>query len=73
MEIPVRSTSETPVRQVSDGHYVWTVYEHTPAYDRRSGSTLVFDCPEVVRRVRAFPSDWFALSDAELVALSANR
>lgn len=70
MERSARSEHGSPIRRVSDGRQLWTVYEHTPDYDRRSGPTLVFDSPEVVRRVRTFPPDWHRLPDHELLALS---
>jgi hypothetical protein len=49
----------------------WTVYERTWGdYDRRSATKLVFESDGVVRIVRSFPTEWFTLSDDELVALS---
>ena len=39
-------------------------------YDRRSGYSLIFSSELAVRRVRDYPSDWFALSDSDLAALS---
>lgn len=73
MDTPA-GTGHTPnVRTVYDGIHVWTVYEHTPHYDRRGTPTLVFDSPEVVRRVRCFPANWFALPDEDLAALARNR
>ena len=52
----------------------WTVYERTwGEYDRRSATKLVFESDGVVRVVRSFPSEWYALSDDELVALSWHR
>jgi hypothetical protein len=39
-------------------------------YDRRTGSSLIFASELAVRRVRDYPSDWFALSDSDLAALS---
>lgn len=49
----------------------WSVREVTvPDYDRRGGTNLIFENPEVMRRVRAFPPNWRELSDAELYSLS---
>ncbi len=73
MDTPA-GTGQTPhMRTVFDGTHVWTVYEHTPRYDRRGSPTLVFDSPEVVRRVRSFPVDGYALPDEELAALAGTR
>ena len=45
----------------------WIVREEPlPSYDRRSGTCLIFERSDVVRRVRNFPAHWFDLSDAEL-------
>lgn len=51
----------------------WSVFEHTPEYDRRSMPTLVFMSELIVRRVRSFPTDWLELSDGELFAVSWQR
>jgi hypothetical protein len=49
----------------------WRVFEQAfSAYDRRSGTSLIFANDAAVRRVRTFPADWMLLSDAELVTLS---
>jgi hypothetical protein len=49
----------------------WTIYERTwGEYDRRSATKLVFESDGVVRIVRGFPAEWYALTDEELVALS---
>jgi hypothetical protein len=49
----------------------WEVSEASlPAYDRRSGSCLIFESRDVIRRVRNFPSNWFELSERELRDLS---
>ncbi len=48
----------------------WLVYEHATAFDRRSAAALVFECDEVMRRVREFPPDWREWSDARLYELS---
>jgi hypothetical protein len=49
----------------------WRVFEQAfSAYDRRSGTSLIFANDAAVRRVRTFPADWMHLSDAELAVLS---
>jgi len=49
----------------------WRVYELPPApFDRRGSSSLVFESEGAVRRVRNFPTNWRALNDNELFALS---
>jgi hypothetical protein len=49
----------------------WLVSERPfSEYDRRHGSSLIFSSELAVRRVRNYPSDWFALSDRDLAALS---
>jgi hypothetical protein len=49
---------------------LWWVYEFAPSFDRRRGPVLVFESDSIVRTVRIFPSDWRALSDEELLAVS---
>ena len=68
-------TSDTPVRILTDlDGRTWTVRELAPGrLDRRSGSTLVFDTDEIMRRIRVYPENWFDLSDADLYALSLGR
>jgi hypothetical protein len=52
----------------------WLVYELPPReLDRRSGSSLVFESQDVMRRVRDYPSNWRSLSDEELAAISWSR
>ena len=49
----------------------WLVREAPlPAFDRRTGLCLVFERPEVVRRIRVFPARWLELTDAELYLVS---
>lgn len=49
----------------------WRVYElSAPSYDRRQGSVLIFDSDVCVRRIRAFPADWHALTDRDLEKLA---
>ena len=67
-----RSNDRTRIRSFTDdlGH-TWLVREQPfSEYDRRSGFSLIFSSELAVRRVRDYPKDWFALSDAELAALS---
>jgi hypothetical protein len=63
--------AQRTARQVIVAGAVWLVYE-LPAmpFDRRSTPSLVFESDNAVRRVRDFPSDWRALTDEELFALS---
>lgn len=54
----------------ADGN-AWTVSEQPfSAYDRRQGRSLIFESDLAVRRVRNYPDDWIALSDAALLRLS---
>ena len=49
----------------------WMVREvPLPVFDRRSGSCLIFERAEVVRRVRNFPPNWTELSEKELALVS---
>lgn len=49
----------------------WQVSERPFSdYDRRRGLSLIFASDSAVRRVREYPDNWHALSDAELAALS---
>jgi hypothetical protein len=49
----------------------WRVFEQPFAdYDRRRGMSLIFASEGAVRRVRDYPANWSAISDAELTALS---
>jgi hypothetical protein len=65
-------SSESPVRYIVDGdHRHWTVREiASNQYDRRDSRDLVFISRDIVRRVRNYPSEWYALDDAALYALS---
>jgi hypothetical protein len=50
---------------------LWRVSEQSVSeYDRRRGSSLIFENEIAVRRVRSYPEDWAELSDAELTKLS---
>jgi hypothetical protein len=49
----------------------WRVFEQPFSdYDRRSGMSLIFASEGAVRRVRNYPTNWSALSDADLMVLS---
>lgn len=72
-----RKSPERPV--VGDRRRTFTAHDGTfwdvrevknPDYDRRAGSSLIFESLGAVRRVRNFPDDWATLADAELDALS---
>lgn len=57
-----------PVRWYYDGNRMkWRVSERPDAHGTTS---LIFDSPMVVRRVRRFPPDWHSLSAEELEAVS---
>lgn len=57
----------------AEGYY-WRVHEiPAPRFDRRGGNHLIFECVEIIRRVRDFPPNWMELSDAELYALCDRR
>ena len=66
------STEQTRVRSfIDDLGQTWLVSERPfSEYDRRTGSSLIFASELAVRRVRDYPDDWFALSDADLASLS---
>ena len=52
----------------------WEVREiANPDYDRRSGSSLIFESAGAVRRVRNFPENWVELPESALADLSHNR
>ena len=50
----------------------WRVHEvPAPEFDRRRGGThLLFYADVVMRRVRAFPPNWYDMADEELYALT---
>lgn len=64
--------SARPTRSFSDDEgNVWRVSELPfSEYDRRSGSSLIFENEIAVRRVRIYPDDWASLTDEELAKLS---
>jgi len=51
------------------GRTLWAA----PVFDRRGGSHLIFECLEIVRRVRDYPENWMELGDADLYALCDRR
>ncbi|HXT17170.1 MAG TPA: hypothetical protein VN706_16150 [Gemmatimonadaceae bacterium] len=54
-----------------DGN-IWKVFERGPgSLHPDLGSSLIFDSGSVVRRIYAYPNNWFDLSDADLLALCA--
>jgi hypothetical protein len=61
-----------PTRTYTDDiGMTWRVFEQPFSdYDRRTGFSLIFASELAVRRVRAYPRDWFTLSDAALEQLS---
>jgi len=66
------SVGQPRIRRFTDDlGQTWLVSERPfSEYDRRSGCSLIFASELAVRRVRDYPSDWFALSDSDLAALS---
>jgi hypothetical protein len=61
-------------RLVADGPVVWRVYElPAPSYDRRQGSSLVFEHSSIMRRLRDYPADWRGLDDGALLRLCNQR
>ncbi|MDB4908843.1 MAG: hypothetical protein JWO05_3627 [Gemmatimonadetes bacterium] len=65
--------AETGREFVDSDHRHWRVFEMEYPYDRRRGRVLVFDCAEVVRRVRDYPSNWRELDDTALEELAQAR
>jgi len=58
------------VRRLTADGIVWQVHEiKAPRFDRRRVVHLIFESPEIVRRVRVFPADWQTLDDDALYAL----
>lgn len=51
----------------------WEVRLFTSRYDRRSRPDLLFESDGIVRRVRNYPTDWYALGDDDLFEVSAGR
>jgi hypothetical protein len=68
------SHCETRSRTVWGDGAQWLVREaEYPVEDRRSGRSLIFETDEIIRRVRHYPVDWFALADDELYRLSLGK
>jgi hypothetical protein len=64
------SVTESGMRLVAGGGTHWTVREIPYSMlDRRSGTCLIFENEQVIRRVRTFPATWRECSDEELYAL----
>jgi hypothetical protein len=60
-------------RTVISAGVEWRVYELPPGvYDRRGSPSLVFESSDAFRRVRDFPTNWRALDDERLYAVSQN-
>lgn len=55
---------------IDDENRTWLVSEVPNAYDRRGGTSLVFQRDEIIRRTRIFPPNWFELPDDRLYELS---
>lgn len=70
--VAVREARAHARRMFDDDGVEWRVFELTLGYDRR-GPSLVFESDSIMRRVRAFPTDWRSLSDEALLALSRER
>ena len=72
-ERPVRSDEPRRTFTDEEGIY-WDVREvKNPEYDRRGGTSLLFDSVHAFRRVRDFPANWATLSEAELAELSRRK
>jgi hypothetical protein len=67
---PTPGSRRSVRRILGDDGEEWIVEERPLPYDRRRGTCLVFQRVGLARRVRDFPSNWLALSDAELYRLS---
>ena len=61
-----------PCRHIRVGPHEWTVCED-PGDGVLRRHALVYFGPGIVRRVRAFPSNWLVLSDEQLYSLSWGR
>jgi hypothetical protein len=68
-----RSVGTARIIVAADGRE-WIVREvPAPDFDRRQHATLVFEAPDVMRRVRQYPDNWRELTDAELYEVSLGR
>jgi hypothetical protein len=68
-----RMGSESRSRTIVGDGVEWRVREARYVIDRRSGPSLIFENESTIRRVRAFPADWYSLPDAELFLVSLNK
>src|SRR3954471_11015422 len=67
---PLRAGEHRRTFTDEDGVF-WDVREFKNSdYDRRSGSSLIFESADGFRRVRDFPADWHKLSEQALAELS---
>jgi len=72
-ERPLRA-DEPPRTFTDEEGTFWDVREvKNPDYDRRGGTSLLFESIHAFRRVRNFPENWSSLSDAALAELSRRR
>ena len=65
-------SSATRARTLVDAEGAqWRIFEQAFSdYDRRKGLSLIFASDSAVRRVRAYPANWYDLPDDELLLLS---
>ena len=74
MDTAIAGNVRGPVRRLRVDGEQWVVCERdAPQYDRRRTPHLIFQSPEVVRRVRDYPAKWYELPDDELFHLSWRR
>jgi hypothetical protein len=58
-------------RLVEGGGHCWTVTQaEYPTSTDPVGRCLLFTCDAVVRRVRAYPADWYSRTDSALYEVS---
>jgi hypothetical protein len=66
-----RRENTARTRLVEGGGHCWSVVEaEYPTSTDPVGRCLMFSCDAVVRRVRAYPADWYARTDAALYEVS---
>jgi hypothetical protein len=73
--IEVGASSSSPesrgTRQLEVGGHLWTVAEaEFPTWNDPVGRCLMFTSDAVIRRVRRYPADWYARTDAALFEVS---